>query len=229
MDDRAPLHHRTGWQEHPAIVAETGRCIRDTILTSGMSRSAIHGFLAFRGPSVRDRCSPAPLRDTADLDGRRRRIVIDLQELEAIKRLKYRYMRCVDQKRWDELEEVFVEEATCSYSGGKYAFEGRKAIIGFLSRSMGRDTFFSSHRVHQPEIDLTGPDTARGTWALEDTVIDHEHDIVLLGAAFYTDEYVKMGGHWKIRHTGYERTFEEVYPRKNLLGLRLTEPSPRRA
>jgi len=152
-------------------------------------------------------------------------MTIDLQELEAIKRLKYRYMRCVDQKRWGELEEVFTEDATCSYSNGKFEFEGREAIVGFLSGSMDRDTFCSSHRVHHPEIDLTGPDTARGIWALEDTVM--EYDIVLRGAAFYTDEYVKQGGHWRIQHTGYERTFEEIYSRKDLPSLRLTEPRER--
>jgi hypothetical protein len=27
----------------------------------------------------------------------------DLVEVEAIKRLKYRYMRCLDQKLWDEM------------------------------------------------------------------------------------------------------------------------------
>ena len=28
---------------------------------------------------------------------------IDLHELEAIKRLKYKFLRCLDQMRWDEI------------------------------------------------------------------------------------------------------------------------------
>ena len=48
----------------------------------------------------------------------------DLRELEAIKRLKYRYMRSIDQKLWDEMRDCFTPDATTSYSGGKYAFEG---------------------------------------------------------------------------------------------------------
>ena len=32
--------------------------------------------------------------------------MVDLQEIEAIKRLKYKYMRCIDEKRWDELAEI---------------------------------------------------------------------------------------------------------------------------
>ena len=36
---------------------------------------------------------------------------------------------------------------------------------------MGAETFHSSHKMHNPEIDLTGTDTATGIWALEDVVI----------------------------------------------------------
>ena len=64
-------------------------------------------------------------------------------------------------------------------------------------------------------------------WALEDTVIDLQLGITLRGAAFYRDDYVKIDGQWKIQHTGYERTFEEVQSRKDLAGLTLTfPPSP---
>jgi hypothetical protein len=143
----------------------------------------------------------------------------DLEEIEAIKRLKYKYMRSVDEKSWDELRETLAEDASCAYSGGKYAFDGRDAVMGFLVESMQRDTFLSSHRVTQPEIDLVSDTTATGIWALEDTVIDLQFDITLRGSAFYRDTYVKQGGQWLIQHTGYVRTFEEVQPRKPVEGL----------
>lgn len=146
----------------------------------------------------------------------------DLVEIEAIKRLKYRYIRCLDQKLWDEIGGCFTDDAVAAYSGGAYSFDGRDAIVEFLRRSMGAETFHSSHRVHQPEIDLTGPDTATGVWALEDTVIETQWQITIRGAAFYTDDYVKQDGRWLIRRTGYRRTFEELQPRAEVPGLRLT-------
>jgi hypothetical protein len=149
--------------------------------------------------------------------------MVDLHEIEAIKRLKYRYIRCIDQKLWSELGECFTEDATAAYSGGKYSFSGRDEIMKFLVESMSRNSFLSSHRVHQPEIELTSETTATGIWALEDTVIDTEHDITLRGAAFYRDEYLKIDGQWKIQSTGYQRTFEEVQSRKDCPGLTLTE------
>ena len=113
----------------------------------------------------------------------------DLVDMELIKRVKYAYLRCLDQKDWDGLAEVLCEDATASYSGGKYTYTGRDEIVGFISRNMGREAFHSSHRVHHPEIELDG-DVATATWALEDTVLDTDWNFLLTGAAFYEDVYV---------------------------------------
>jgi hypothetical protein len=146
----------------------------------------------------------------------------DLLEIEAIKRVKYAYLRCIDQKLWAELRELFTEDAVASYSGGKYHLEGRDDIVAFLERNMGAPTFHSSHRVHHPEIDLTGPDTALGTWAMDDVVIMTDWNVTVRGAAFYRDEYRKVGGDWKIASTGYKRTYEELQSRADVPGLALT-------
>ncbi len=146
----------------------------------------------------------------------------DLVEIEQIKRLKYKYLRCLDQKLWDEMAECFVADATAAYSGGKYSYEGRDAILGFLVNSMGAESFLSSHRVHHPEIELKGETSATGTWSLQDTVIDTQWDIIIRGAAFYEDTYSKADGTWRISHTGYKRLFEEMMSRKDIPSLKLT-------
>ena len=148
--------------------------------------------------------------------------VDELCEVEAIKRLKYRYMRCLDLKRWDELRECFCEDATSAYAGGKYSYRGRDAIIGFF-REVMTHAMITAHHVHHPEIELTSETTAVGSWALEDTVIHTEQDFTLRGAAYYRDEYVKIDGDWKIVHTGYERIYEEIQPRTDVPGLTLVE------
>ena len=111
----------------------------------------------------------------------------DLVEIEAIKRLKYTYLRCLDQKLWDELGECFMPEATAAYSGGKYSYDGRDAIVGFLSGRWARGLPLEPP-LPPPRDRPHRPGTATGVWALEDTVImgvgPHVH-----GAAFYTDTY----------------------------------------
>ncbi len=153
--------------------------------------------------------------------------VTDLVDLELIKRLKYKYLRCLDQKLWDEIASCFTPDAVAEYSAGAYTHEGRDAIVEFLRTSMGSEQMLSSHRCHHPEIDLTGTDdqgrrTATGTWALEDTVLLLDWDLSLRGAAWYTDTYVKEGDTWLIARAGYRRTFEEVHSREGIPGLRLT-------
>jgi hypothetical protein len=146
----------------------------------------------------------------------------ELTELEAIKRLKYAYVRCLDQKLWDEMATCFTEDAVAAYSGGKYRYEGREAILEFLSTSMGAETFLSAHRIHQPEIDLTSPTTATGTWAMDDVVVMTDWNLTIRGAAFYEDRYEKVDGEWKIAATGYKRSYEEMQSRADIPGLRLT-------
>jgi hypothetical protein len=141
--------------------------------------------------------------------------MFDLQEIEAIKRLKYKYMRCLDNKLWEEMAECFAENATCSYSGGKYEFSGRETILNFFRESMDPAHILSSHTVHHPEIDVTSETTATGIWRLEDVYIDDKQGFAIQGAAWYRDEYVKLDGGWKLQHTGYKRTWEEMVVRKD--------------
>jgi hypothetical protein len=144
-----------------------------------------------------------------------------LEELEAIKRLKYRYVRCVDTKQWDDLARCFVPDATTDY-GGRYRHNGVEAIMDFM-RKHNPPEVITMHQVHHPEIDLTGARTARATWALEDYVISLPGDWSLHGTALYQDEYVKLDGEWKIKHTGYQRIFSERWVRSEINSLKVTE------
>jgi hypothetical protein len=143
----------------------------------------------------------------------------DLEEFDAIKRLKYKYLRCIDCKEWDELREVFTEDANVTYDKGRYSASGVDAILEFLRGTLERTDVASMHQVHCPELTLTGPSTAKGVWYFHDHVVNPGETSggmpghsILQGAGFYADEYVKLGGEWKKQHTGYERTFELITP-----------------
>ena len=50
---------------------------------------------------------------------------------------------------------------------------------------------------------------------------------MLHGAGFYHDEYVKVGGEWKIAVTGYDRTFEQIEVRDTPIQMRTCfDPEP---
>lgn len=146
----------------------------------------------------------------------------DLLDIEAIKRVKYAYIRCVDTKDWEEMATLLTDDVEAAYSSGKHTYHGKKDLLAFLDGSLGDRKMLSSHRVQQPEITLHGDGTATAVWALDDVVIMLEAGLTLRGSAYYTDEMVKIDGQWKIKTTGYRRLYEETEPRDHA-GLVLTD------
>ena len=148
-----------------------------------------------------------------------------LEDVEAIKRLKYRYWRCLDLKRWEELAGCFTPDATVAYSEGRYRYQGVEAIIGFLSKSLGwASGSIGSHHGHHPEIELTSPTTARAVWALDNYLFNPAAQRNVQIGAYYQDEYTKGPAGWRIRHTGYTYLFHEEWSRADTPSIRVLVP-----
>jgi hypothetical protein len=134
---------------------------------------------------------------------------VDPSEIESICQLKYAYFRLLDLKRFTELGELLTEHATTTYQSGELRQSGREAIVAFLQDSLGDPGIVTMHNGHHPEIVVHDDKSATGQWYLEDRVIVPGHDFALHGTALYEDRYEKVGGVWKIAHTGYDRIYEE--------------------
>ena len=150
---------------------------------------------------------------------------MDLATLEEIRQLKYRYLRCVDQKLWDEMADVFTPDATVDYGTRVYGkplkLAGRDEIVAFFRANLGPG-IITVHAAGQPEISVDGA-TATGSWRFEDTVIATEHRTVIIGAAFYQDRYERgADGKWRIAHTGYTRTYEATMSLDDLPSFKIT-------
>jgi len=150
---------------------------------------------------------------------------MDLVTLEEIRQLKYRYLRCVDQKMAD----VFTQGATVDYGTQVYGkplkLAGRDEIVAFFRARLGPD-IITVHAAGQPEISVDGA-TATGSWRFEDTVISTKHRVVIIGAAFYQDRYERgADGRWRIAHTGYVRTYEAMLSLDDLPNFRFTAGLP---
>ena len=158
------------------------------------------------------------MSELTDLDRRLRR----LEDIEAIKQLKYRYWRHLDLKQWDQLGQCFVPDATVCYSSGKYEFTGVESIMRFLSQALGEERgSVTIHHGHHPEIELLGDTTARGTWALYNYMFNVKENRGIRIGAYYDDSYVKRDGAWKFQHIGYRYLFHEEWKRDDIPSLRL--------
>lgn len=130
-------------------------------------------------------------------------------DVEAIKRLKYRYLRALDTKHWDDFADTLAEDIKADYGpsiGNELHFTNRADLVEYMRTSLPANVI-TEHRVTHPEIDVTG-DTATGSWYLQDRVIVADLNFMLIGAAFYRDRYRRTEDGWKISATGYDRTYE---------------------
>ena len=120
-----------------------------------------------------------------------------LLAIEEIKQLKARYFRTMDQKRWDEMAQVFTHDSVMDAEG--YVNQGRDTIIEFLEQVIGNTK--TVHHGHMPEIEITSATTARGTWAMFDYVeFPSEGERQgLKGYGHYTEEYAVEDGAWRIK------------------------------
>ena len=146
-----------------------------------------------------------------ELDARLR----TLEDIHAITQLKHRYFRLLDHKQWAELRECFTDDVESHYESGHFRYAGIEELMAFLSESLEALTAggrFALHLGHHPEIELTGPDTARGRWTLHAPILDRGEGRLGRQDSFYVDEYRRVDGAWRISSIGYETYSQSSWP-----------------
>ncbi|MGH8985666.1 MAG: nuclear transport factor 2 family protein [Acidimicrobiia bacterium] len=136
-----------------------------------------------------------------------RELLQRLLDIEDIKRLKARYFRALDHQDWGEFANVFALDAHLEVPEGNMSEHGRDAVVASVSGVLeGARTV---HHGHMPEIELTGTDTARGVWAVSDyvefPVAEGRDRVGLQGYGYYTEEYVREDGEWRIKRLHLSR------------------------
>jgi hypothetical protein len=113
----------------------------------------------------------------------------------------------MDQKRWDEWAQVFTVDAVMEVPEANMVNRGRGEIVQTVSAALeGARTV---HHGHMPEIEVTGDNTARGTWAMFDCVEWRADDdggrVGITGYGHYVEEYAREDGVWRIARTRLDR------------------------
>ena len=146
------------------------------------------------------------MSDTGELAAR----VQALEDLEAVKQCMYRYWRCLDYKRFDELPDVFTEDVSADYGMPGWGAEGRDALVDFLHANESRDDYKVSHAGHNPEVELNGPTTAHGLFKLHDWVVVGGRTL-MRGYGQYDVDFTKADDRWRIRRLRLHYAFREEH------------------
>jgi hypothetical protein len=127
--------------------------------------------------------------------------IAKLEAVEAIRNLKAKYFRCMDCKQWDELPSVFTKEMRVVTPKGEIYLAGGANYAASLQHSL--TTSVSCHQGLTAEIEITGEDTARGIWAMQDVIVwEDRHPKQgwksILGRGHYHETYRLEDGAWRI-------------------------------
>jgi hypothetical protein len=82
-------------------------------------------------------------------------------------------------------------------------FTDMDAFIGVFKSLACHPTHVDMHHGTAPEIEMSGPDTAKGRWRMRFQLLETEQKQVQLMSGYYEDEYARVNGEWKMRVSKY--------------------------
>jgi len=129
--------------------------------------------------------------------------MLSLQEISdrfEIQDLIYRYADIIDQKRFDELRDVFSEDAHIDYSAVGGAVGDAESTIDFLKKALPAFKRYQ-HLNANVQITVTG-DTASGRvmcFNPQELMLGKDKSQLFMLGLWYIDKYVRTDKGWRIQ------------------------------
>lgn len=138
-----------------------------------------------------------------------------LEDVKAIKILQRAYGYYVDQALWDEVADLFTDDASAEFAKGG-VYQGKERIRKFLY-TLGNDSLglvdgqLNEHIQLQPVVQLSADGkTAKARWRALIMAGQYKERAVW-GEGPYENEYRKENGIWKISKLHWYQTFIVPY------------------
>lgn len=131
--------------------------------------------------------------------------------------LKGRYFRTLDTKDWAGFRDVLVDDFIVYWDRSFLDRSEKPVLTGaddFVANVQERHrTSLTVHHGHSPEIEVTGPASAHGIWALFDWIDNAEHGHAWKGYGHYDETYrLCDDGIWRIAEMRLSRVRMEAVP-----------------
>ena len=135
--------------------------------------------------------------------------VRELEDVRAVEQAMHRYWYALDYKDWDELADCFTADVEADYGRPEWRHRGCDALVEWLRANEGGDNYRVSHAGHNPQVELVGPDAARGRFKLHDWV-RIEPSITLRSWGHYDIEFARgADGRWRIDRLELDYVYKE--------------------
>ena len=127
-----------------------------------------------------------------------------LEDIEAIRRLKARYFNACDRQDPQTASRCFADGEVLIDMGHIGVFRRREEFAALYRAAGCHEYILDAHHGANAEIDIAGPDQARGTWALGFRNINTKDRTVTFLSVLYYDEYSRIAGEWLITSSRVE-------------------------
>lgn len=129
-----------------------------------------------------------------------------LEDIEAIRQLKARYLRGCDLKQPEVVRDTLLPAGAVIAYEGFPPFDNREAFVAVFEAMGCQPGVHDLHHATNSEVALTGPDEAAGKWSLNfRSIIMAQRSVIQMGVE-YEDRYVRRDGRWWIAETRSTRT-----------------------
>ncbi|MFA5938066.1 MAG: nuclear transport factor 2 family protein [Sinimarinibacterium sp.] len=129
-----------------------------------------------------------------------------LEDIEAIRSLKARYLSCCDRKDPAGMRACFADGPVHIDYGVVGTFATADALVELFRLVGCHDHMVELHHGANPQIEIFDAARARGTWSLHYFLINTKDRTLTQLAGYYEDEYTKYGAQWKMAKTRFVAT-----------------------
>ena len=126
-----------------------------------------------------------------------------LEDVEAIKKLKSRWWFACDLRDLDVMRSCYLADDFLIDFGFLGQYRDMDKFLEMFGALACQPSHVDMHHGMAPEIDITGEDTAVGRWRMRFQKLESEKRMVQLMSGYYEDDYVKVGGEWKMKVSKY--------------------------
>ena len=158
-----------------------------------------------------------------------------LEDIEAIRKLKARYLNACDQHVPAEVRACFADGKVPIIVGHLGNYENADGFVAMYTQAACHDYVREAHHGTNGEIDIIDDTHAKGLWGLGWRCVNTKDKTLTLVSMIYHDEYVKVNGAWKISATrsefksAFHASYEGEAMTALVAGLTVADPPLRKA
>ncbi|MGH8528901.1 MAG: nuclear transport factor 2 family protein [Nevskiales bacterium] len=126
-----------------------------------------------------------------------------LEDIEAIRGLKTRYLASCDAKNPQGMRACFADGPVHIDYGAVGTFDRADALVKVFTELACHQHMVELHHGVNPQIEVLDENKAKGRWGLHYFLIDTKAKSLTQLGGYYEDEYRKVNGAWKISRTHF--------------------------